>query len=212
MLERHEEAAESFRRAQHLLPAPFADATASYLRALSLYRLRAYGQSMRALDGLAEAFPHGRLAERGQELAAKIQERLASGATRENLNWYLDRGLSMQRAARAALAVEYLEEYLSLAGPSGTEGEDRMASARLALGASYLELAAPAEAVAHLKSVDASLNDHRAGLFLALALVSTGDAKAAAAALESVAEGTTDESVRARARAMRATLPEGIAP
>jgi tetratricopeptide (TPR) repeat protein len=197
-------AVESFRVGFARLEGTARDPLTLYLRALARHRVKAYRKALESLDALARLSPHGRLAEKGQEIATAIQETLAAGAGRETLNWYYERGLAAQANARPALALEYLEEYLAWADAVDAVGPQRDA-ARLAAGACSLELALPREAVAHLELVPPSASGYRAGLFLAMALGASGQRARALALLEELSV-RAEPAVQRNARRLAAQL------
>jgi tetratricopeptide (TPR) repeat protein len=199
MLGRDDAAADAFVRAELARPPAATDRTALYLRALSLYRIKAFARSQQELDRLLRLYPQSRAAARGQDIAGRIDSHLAAGLTRANLNWYLEQGLRAHEAGQTGLAVEFLEEYFLLDDRAGLAPHADDQRAALTLGAGYLELAAPAEALPYLRRVPLDQQDYRAAVFLALALDATGATAEAVDILRSAANATQSDSVRARA-------------
>jgi tetratricopeptide (TPR) repeat protein len=198
MLRRFEEAVESFRMADVSSHAGFQDRTGLYLRATSLFNVKAYVRAQQVLDSLSRSFPRSRLAEQGQELALKIDKRLTEGITKANLNWYLDRGTKAYDSGRPALAAEYLEEYFLLAARSGHEN-DASPRAHLSLGGANLELGDATAALTCLQKVSPDSSEWRAGILTAFALKASGSHEAALEMMRTVSKNADTESVQARA-------------
>ena len=198
MLRRFEEAVESFRMADVCSHSGFEDRTGLYLRATSLFNVKAYVRAQQVLDSLSRSFPRSRLAEQGQELALKIDKRLTEGITEANLNWYLDRGTKAYDSGRPALAAEYLEEYFLLAAKSGHEngGSPR---ANLSLGGANLELGDATAALTYLQKVPPDFSEWRAGILTAFALKASGLHEAALEMIRTVFKNADTELVQARA-------------
>jgi hypothetical protein len=194
LLERNEEAVELFRRA-----APgtgsFAQ-VALFAQAQALYNLRCYARAQGEMDRLVRRFPHGRFAERGQDMAMRIERRLAGGLTQANLEWYQDRGLAAYDQARSGLAAEYLEEYRLLAQRMGAAIEPK---AMLTLAAVALEMDDRVLTETSIALVPPATEDWRGALYRGLAHLAAGRTADARADLEQARTHSTDATVRKRA-------------
>lgn len=199
MLERHEEAVESFRLGKAYAPDGFTDKTLLYLRALSLFNVKAFRRSQQILDKLARVFPHSRLSKRGQQLALKIEQRLAEGVSEGALNWYLSKGLDAYDSERPALAAEYLGEYFLLAGSLGKSEYTENPEANFSLGGAYIELGDIAGALEYLQRVPVSYGEFSGGIMHAMALKAAGDDGRARELLEEVVRTAGDQAIRERA-------------
>jgi tetratricopeptide (TPR) repeat protein len=199
-LKRYEQAVETLRRAEHGTPAMAVDRVTLYLRAVSLYQMRLYTRAQQVLDTLARSFPRSHIGERGQKLAMRIEAGLAERVSTKNLNWYLDRAIKANGVSRPALAIEYFEEYLLLADRLPDRSAPHGHDAHLGLGAAYLDIGAPAPAVAHLRQVPADHEGHRAGMLLALSLYGAGRRQDARAALRAVAAEAQNAAIREAAQ------------
>ena len=200
MLERHEDAAESFRLGESLAPEGFTDKTVLYLRALSLFHVKTFRRAQFVLDRLAKTFPHSRLSKRGQDLALKIERRLAEGVKETSLNWYLNEGLEAYDSARPALAVEYLEEYFLLTDRLSDGGYREDPQANFSLGGAYVELGESEKAVAFLERVPTGYGGYSGGLMLAMCLHVTGDDERAESLLGEIVSKADNPSVKERAQ------------
>lgn len=199
LLDRYEEALESFRLAETCEPKEFVDRTSIYLRALALFKIKAYGRSQETLDTLNKAFPHSRLAQRGQELALMIEKRLAKGINADNLNWYLNRGIHAYDSERPALATEYLEEYFLLAQRLKDKNFIPSQRGNLSLGGAYLELGNTDMALTYLNKVPTDYGEYRAGILTALALRADGQNKLAMDTIRKVNKQTDNATVKVQA-------------
>ena len=133
MMKRHTEALESYTKYE-IVAGACRDRTGLYLKALSLYHIRAYAGAQQALDVLSTSFPKSRLAEKARHLALKVEKGLVGGINKENLGWYYERGITRYNEGKPAMAVVNLREFLLLAKRFGFDDmlEDR--AAHLALG------------------------------------------------------------------------------
>jgi tetratricopeptide (TPR) repeat protein len=200
MLERYEDAVESFMLGELNSPEGFSDRTILYLRALSLFNIKTFRRAQQVLDTLAQSYPHSRLSKRGQELALKIEKRLAEGLKEGTLNWYLNEGLEAYDAARPALAAEYLGEYFLLAARMEDSRHVDDARANFSLGGAYIELGEDKKAVQYLERVPVSYEGYSGGLMLAMALYASGEKERSAKLLGEIAQKAEGESIREQAQ------------
>ncbi|TET32977.1 MAG: hypothetical protein E3J72_18260 [Planctomycetota bacterium] len=203
MLERHEDAIETFRLAQASSSEPFIDKTTLYMHALALFNSKLYCRSQQKLDSLAQSFPHSRMAKRGQELALKIEQRLGAGLKESNLNWYLSKGMKAYNSARPAMAAEYLEEYFLLADRAGDSKYKRNAKANFSLGGAYMELGDVQKAVVYLERIPIEYGRYRAGIMQAMAIQAAGDNDRAVDILNKVISNAKSKAVIKRAKRLR---------
>ncbi len=200
MMDRHEDAVESFRIADSCLTPGVADRIGLYLRAGSLFHVKTYSRAQQVLDKLARSFPHSRLAERGQKLALIIEKRLAEGISEANLNWYLARGTKAYDSGRPALALEYIEEYFLLAEKSGKQEYVTNPRANMSMGGARLEIGDAEGALVYLLKVPPDYSEWRAGILTAFGLKLLGSDRKALQTMKTVVAKAQSEEVRVRAQ------------
>ena len=193
MMQRSDEAADLFRRAASDSGA-FAQ-VALFAQAQALFDLRCYARAQTVLDRLARRFPHGRFAERGLDLALRIERRLSDGLTQANVEWYQDQGLAAYAQAHSGLAAEYLEEYRLLAERLGSASEPK---AMLTLTAVALELDDHALMASSITLVPPATADWRGALYRGLVHVAAGEVADAKTDLHEARLNSTDATVKKR--------------
>ena len=199
LLEEHRHAADAFCRAECLGGPAALDRKMLFLRVQALAEVRANTRADAVLRQLSQRYPFSRLAGRDEALSQLIRKRLGEGVTAAHLNWYRKASVQASQAGLPGLAIEYGEEFLTLAAVGGSSAEADDPEIRLALGSEYLQLGAFTRARDHFLRVPPDHHGWRAAIFQALALRACGDEAGARGRLFQAVAGAANAEVRAQA-------------